>query len=116
MALSGDLVGIGNGTLFGTALDTSSSGTSKNNILVTIDPSTGAIISQIGQTGFPELYGVAYAQGKVFGFTHDGTGRVVTIDLSTGVGTLYNTFKDPSTNTLISFAGAGVNSQVPPIP
>lgn len=115
MALSGDLVGIGDGTLYGTALDTSNTTTSKNNVLVTIDPTTGKIIKQIGQTGFPQLYGVAYAQGKVFGFTHDGSGRVITIDPKTGVGTLYNTFNDPTTNKPISFSGAGVNSEVPPI-
>lgn len=115
MALSGDLVGIGDGTLFGTALDTSQTTTSKNNVLVTIDPATGKISKQIGPTGFPQLYGVAYAQGKVFGFTHDGTGRVITIDPKTGVGTLYNTFNDPMTNKPISFSGAGVNSEVPPI-
>jgi hypothetical protein len=115
MALSGDLVGIGDGTLFGTALDTSSSTTAKNNLLVTIDPTTGMIITQVGQTGFPQLYGVAYAQGKVFGFTHDGTGRVITIDPKTGVGTLYKTFNDPTTNKPISFSGAGVNSDVSPI-
>ena len=116
MALSGDLVGVGDGTLFGTALDTSNTMTSKNNVLVTIDPSTGKIAKQIGPTGFPQLYGVAYAQGMVFGFTHDGTGRVITIDPKSGVGTLYNTFNDPTTNKPISFAGAGVNSEVSPIP
>lgn len=115
MALSGDLVGVGDGTLYGTALDTANTTTSKNNVLVTIDPTTGKIATQIGPTGFPQLYGVAYAQGKVFGFTHDATGRVITIDPKTGVGTLYNTFNDPTTNKPISFSGAGVNSEVPPI-
>lgn len=47
---------------------------------------------------------------------HDGSGgtngRVVTIDPTTGVGTLFNTFTDPVTNTKISFAGAGVNALV----
>ena len=48
----------------------------------------------------------------MFGFTHDGTGHVVTIDRTTGVGTLFATFTDPATNKGISFAGAGVNSLV----
>ncbi|HEX9104573.1 MAG TPA: hypothetical protein VF997_20315, partial [Polyangia bacterium] len=115
MALAGDLVGISDGTLYGTALDTANTATAKNNILVTIDPTTGKIVKQIGSPGFPQLYGIAYAQGKVFGFTHDSTGHVITIDPMTGVGTLYNTFKDPTTNQPISFSGAGVNSEVPPI-
>ena len=117
LALSGDLVGVGDGTLYGTALDKGNATvTGKNNILVTIDPATGKVAKQIGPTGFPQLYGVAYALGKVFGFTHDSSGRVITIDPQTGVGTLYKTFMDPMTNKAISFAGAGVNSKVSPIP
>ena len=76
---------------------------------------TSGAVTQIGATGYPKLFGVAYAAGKVFGFTHDGTGRVVTIDPTTGVGTLFGTFTDPMTNTGISFGGAGVNSMVPVI-
>jgi hypothetical protein len=89
--------------------------TEANNWLVKIDPSTGAITQNIGATGFPQLYGVAYAMGQVFGFTHDSSGRVITIDPQTGAGTLYNTFTDPTTSKPLSFAGAGVNSMVPPI-
>jgi len=111
MALAGDLVGIGDGTLFGTAVDGGSASVN-DNLLVTIDPSTGTIKSTLGDTKFPKLYGVAYAMGKVFGFTHDGTGRVITINPKTGAGTLFNTFNDPTTNKPISFSGAGVNSQV----
>jgi hypothetical protein len=51
----------------------------------------------------------------VIGFTHDGTGHVVSIDPNTGAATPFATFKDPSTNQPISFAGAGVNSLVPVI-
>ena len=58
------------------------------------------------------MFGVAFQEGKVFGFTHDGTGHVVTIDTTTGVGTLFGTFMDPSTNKGIAFAGAGVNALV----
>jgi hypothetical protein len=50
----------------------------------------------------------------VWGFTHDGSGDVVTIDPKTGVGTLYGSFNDPTTGSPISFAGAGVNADVPP--
>ena len=81
-------------------------------MLVKINPATAAV-TKVGAIGYPRLYGVAYALGQVFGFTHDGTGRVITIDPQTGVGTIFNTFKDPTTNTLIKFAGAGVNALVP---
>jgi hypothetical protein len=116
MALAGDLVGVSDGTLFGTAVDTMVTATTTNNVLVTIDPATGAIAKTIGPTGFPKLFGISYAMGQVFGFTHDGTGRVVLIDPKTGAGTLFNTFSDPTTNTPISFAGAGVNSKVKAVP
>jgi hypothetical protein len=116
MAISGDLVAVGDGTLYGSAYllaDSSGQGTQANNVLVKVNPDTAAV-TQIGPTGFPKLFGVAYALGKVFGFTHDGTGRVVTIDPMTGAGTLFNTFTDPTTHAPISFAGAGVNALVSP--
>ena len=81
-------------------------------MLVKLDIATGAV-TKIGSTGFPKLFGVAFAGGQVFGFTHDGTGDVVTIDPASGVGTLFGTFMDPQTNKGISFAGAGVSSLVP---
>lgn len=114
LALSGDLVAIGNGTVYGTAYklsDASGSGTQVNNLLVTINLQTGAV-TQLGSTGYPKLFGTSFANNQVMGFTHDGTGRVVSISPTTGVGTLYATFTDPTTHQPISFAGAGVNSNV----
>ncbi|HEY1546693.1 MAG TPA: hypothetical protein VGG28_02680 [Kofleriaceae bacterium] len=114
MALTGDFVGVSDGTIFGTAYDLgdkSGSGTQANNVLVKVDLSSGAVTA-LGSTGYPQLYGVAFQEGQVFGFTHDGTGRVVTIDTTTGVGTLFGTFMDPQTQKGISFAGAGVNALV----
>ncbi len=116
-ALSGDIVGVADGTMYGTAYllsDPSGSGTQANNVLVQIDPTTGHVTPK-GPTGFPRLYGVAYQIGKVFGFTHDGTGDVITIDPRTGAGTLFGTFTDPSTGNGIRFAGAAVNANVPPM-
>ncbi len=120
MALAGDIVAVDDGSttgaMYGTAVNTTMSATDNNNILVKLDPTTGAVLQQIGSTGFPTLFGVAYAGGQVFGFTHDGTGRVVTIDPTTGVGTLFGTFTDPTSGKGIAFAGAGVNPMVPLIP
>ena len=115
LALSGDIVAVGDGTMYGTAYklsDSAGSGTQQSNLLVKIEPKTGNT-TIVGSTGFPKLFGVAFDQGKVFGFTHDGTGDVVTIDPKTGVGTRYNTFTD-SAGKGISFAGAGVNAKVDP--
>jgi hypothetical protein len=112
-ALSGDMVGVANGTVFGTAYklsDPSGQGTQNNNLLVTVDVTTGAV-TQIGSSGYPKLFGVAFQNNQVFGFTHDGTGHVVTIDTTSGHGTMFNTFMD-SGNKPISFAGAGVSSLV----
>ena len=64
----------------------------------------------------PKLFGVAYQTGEVFGFTHDGSRNVITIDRTTGVGSLFGTFSDPTTGHGISFAGAGVNVNVPRAP
>jgi len=111
LALSGDMVGIGNGTVFGSAYMLADAATQTNNILVQVDVATGAV-TQVGATGFPRLYGVAFQNNKVFGFTHDGSGRVVTIDTTTGAGTMFGTFTDPVTNKGIAFAGAGVNSLI----
>ena len=113
-ALSGDFVAVDNGTVFGSAYklsDPSNQGTQLDNVLVTIDVNTGAV-TELGATGYPKLFGVAFQQNEVFGFTHDQTGHVVTMDTASGTGTIYATFKDPSTNKPISFAGAGVSSLV----
>ena len=114
MAIAGDLVAVADGTLYGTAYSLSDSKTASDNILVKIDPATGQTKQVIGPTGFPKLFGISFALGQVFGFTHDGSGDVVTIDPMSGKGTLFNSFNDPSTGKGISFAGAGVNAMVSP--
>ncbi len=114
LAIAGDLVAVGDGTMYGTAYKLSDSATQNNNLLVKIDPKTGQVTQTVGATGFPKMFGVAFAMGQVFGFTHDGSGDAVTIDPKTGQGTPYNTFTDPTTGLGISFAGAGVNSMVSP--
>jgi hypothetical protein len=111
MALAGDMVGVGNGTVFGTAYKLGQSSTENDNILVQIDVATGAV-TQIGASGYPKLFGASFQENQVFGFTHDGSGRVITINTVTGVGSMFGTFMDPSTHQGISFAGAGVNSLV----
>jgi hypothetical protein len=118
LAIAGDLVAVADGTMYGTAYnlsDGSNTGTQIDNYLVKIDPSSGSAVQTIGKTGYPKMFGVAYANGQVFGFTHDQSGRVVTIDPKTGIGTLYGTFNDPTTGMPISFAGAGVNAMVAPM-
>jgi len=127
-ALSGDLVAIGDGTMYGSATILDSKGnptsaTASNNILIKIDPAT-ATATQVGSIGYKNLFGLSYAGGQVFGFTHDCSGNVVTINPKTGAGTPFNVFPDPmpnctesgNTGTGLNFAGAGVNAKVQPGP
>jgi hypothetical protein len=122
LAIAGDLVAVSDGTMYGTAYklaDGANGPSALDNYLVTIDPTNGSVTRVVGQSGFPKLLGIAYdaasTQGRVIGFTHDGSGRVTTIDPTTGVGTLFGTFNDPTTSMPIMFAGAGVNAMVPPM-
>jgi hypothetical protein len=114
-ALSGDIVAVGDGTVFGTLYklsDDSNHGTQLNNVLGKVNLTTGAV-TVIGATGYPKLFGVSFANGMVIGFTHDGTGHVAQIDVNSGSGSLFATFTDPTSHQGISFAGAGVNALVP---
>jgi len=117
LALSGDLVAVADGTVFGTLYkisDMPGKGSNLSNILGKIDVTTGAV-TQLGASGYPKLFGTSFAHGKVMGFTHDGTGNVIEMDPLTGVGAIFGTFTDPGTAMGISFAGAGVNALVPVI-
>jgi hypothetical protein len=116
MAIAGDIVAVADGTMFGTAYNVNQTATQSDNLLVKIDPASGMVTKQIGAIGYGKLFGVAFSEGKVFGFTHDGSGDVVTIDPRTGLGTHYGTFEDPASGMPIRFAGAGVNSMVAPPP
>ena len=78
---SGDLVSIAG---FGT-VQTADNGTSPDR-LVRLAPSTFAATA-IGNTiGFGDIWGIAYWKNKIFGFTE--AGEFITIDPSTGAGTL----------------------------
>ncbi len=113
-ALSGDIVAIGDGTVFGTLYklsDQAGKGTQLSNVLGKIDLGSGAV-TVLGATGYPKLFGTSFAKNKVMGFTHDGSGNVIEIDPMTGAGDIYATFMDPATHMGIAFAGAAVNALV----
>ena len=111
-ALSGDLVTLSDGAMYGTVYLLGDKTVPRIDSLVKIDPATGRQIALVGKTGAPVLFGLAFDQGQFFAFTHDGTGGVFTLDPKTGKATLYNTFKDPMTGAGIKFAGAAVNPMV----
>jgi hypothetical protein len=80
-ASSGDLVAVKN---FGTVL-TADNGVSADR-LVRLAPQSFAGTAVGTNIGYSDIYGVAYWKDKIFGFT--SSGQFVTIDPTTGVGTL----------------------------
>lgn len=111
MAVSGDMVAVDDGTLYATVYDLNDANTQNDNWLATIDPATSQVV-KIGPIGVGRLFGVSYAMGHVFGFTHDGSGSVYSIDTSTGASTLFNSYTDPNGGGSIPWAGAAVNALV----
>lgn len=80
--------------------------------LAEIDPSSGQLVKVIGAINHTTLYGFGYWAGKGYGFT--GSGKVVQIDMGTGVGTLLtNLTVDGGAG---SWFGAGVTTQAPVAP
>lgn len=78
---SGDLVAV---TGFGT-VQTADNGFSADR-LVRLAPMTFAATPVGTDIGYSDIWGVAFWKGKIFGFTN--AGQFVTIDATTGVGTL----------------------------
>lgn len=109
-----DFVGLADGTLYATAIDTTNATTQTNNLFISLDPTTGASKKTIGPIGSGHLFGLAYAGGKALAFSHDGTGAVVAIDPTSGAGTPLGTFSDPDTHALVTFVGAAVSPNVSP--
>ena len=64
-------------------------GVTGGDVLVTLAPGSFSATAASAPTGFGSIWGVAFWKGKVFGFTDNG--EFITIDPSTGVGTLIST-------------------------
>ena len=98
---SGDLEFDSSGNLYLTS--TGASGDQ----LFAIDPTTGQG-TLIGNIGYSQVYGLAYFNGVMYGFT--GGGSAITINLTTGAGTLVCTYN-------LSFDGAtAIAPPTPPSP
>jgi outer membrane protein assembly factor BamB len=74
---SGDIVGLPDGKLYWTVRGSNESG----DRVTRIDPQTGAV-RELGETGVERLYGLAYAEGVLYGFSSDGL--VVNISPTSG--------------------------------
>jgi len=96
---SGDLVFVRGAGAFATADNFSYS----SDVLVQIDPGSG-VATVIGETGFQDIWGLAYWGGQVFGFTDSG--QFLLIDIDTGQGSLVE-------STSHRFWGAGVTTVAP---
>ncbi len=99
-ATAGDLVGIEDGRMFAISDMGPNGNEDINNVLITINPETGAFISEIGQIGWGKVFGSAVANNRIYAFTDEG--YVIEINPSNGVGTERARYND------IRFWGAGV--------
>ncbi len=99
-ATAGDLVAIADGRMFAIS-DTGPQGNEDvNNVLIVINPETGAFVESVGQIGWGRVFGSAVANGKIYAFTDEG--YVIEINPANGVGTQRALYED------VSFWGAGV--------
>jgi hypothetical protein len=79
-------------------------GAPASDVIVSVDPLTGAVQSQVGPvTGYHSLYGLAGWSGEVYGF--DASGAVVQIDIANGNTSLIAQTANP-------WWGAGVSTRI----
>ncbi len=79
---------------------------STNDYLARIDVKTGEA-TLIGTTGIPDIWGIGFWRGKVFGFV--ATNEFVLIDVETGAAEFISDGPE-------NWAGAGVTTSAPIIP
>jgi hypothetical protein len=86
LQMSGDLVAVANGTMYGTSRTAAGGGdATDSNVLMQVNPVSG-VATAIGPTGFTNVWGIAYANGHVIGFNTEG--KIIQINVATGAGTV----------------------------
>lgn len=103
---SGDIVSLDGGKSYLTARPAADTEGDQPDVLLEVDPKTGAMIKVIGSTGYQKLYGLGYWEGSAYAFS--GTGQVVKVDVTTGKGTLVDVPLRPN-----AFNGAAVTTVAP---
>ncbi len=90
LSCSGDIVAINdaNQTIYASAADSSCSASHCTDKLVTLSPPNYAA-TVIGDLGYPQVYGLGYWAGTLYGFTY--AGKTLQIDPTSGASTLINT-------------------------
>jgi len=104
---SGDLIGVQGLGIYATV----DVGTATNDYLARIDPTTWKATPIGSGTGFDDIFGLAYWDGKIYGFVDGGsggTGKIITIDPTSGVGTQVQ-------SGAVRWYGAGVATNAPVI-
>lgn len=105
---SGDIVSIIDDKTYVTVKPLLGGTTYGTDTIVEIDPVTGKVLHEIGNTGFYGLWGLAYWGGVAYGFSESG--QLCQIDLTTGQGT---GIPIPNLPSGLSFWGAGVTTAAP---
>ncbi len=103
---SGDLIGVRGFGIYATVNVGTS--TTAQDYLARIDPVTWQATPIGGGTGYNDIFGLAYWDGKIYGFVSMGAtaGKIITIDPGTGAGT-------EVTSGAIRWYGAGVATDAP---
>ncbi len=107
---SGDLVAIGDGTVYGVS-QKGAGATYDDNMLLRVDPTTG-VATPVGAIGYGYVWGLAYWGGEIYGFTNEKStlrGQLLKIDPKTGKGR--SVVEYPFLP--YAFWGAAVNPMVP---
>jgi hypothetical protein len=101
---SGDLVGVRGLGIYATV----NVGTATTDYLATIDPVTWKATPLGTGTGFSNIFGLGYWAGTFYGFIDGGAGagKMITIDQTTGAGTLIQSGS-------VRWYGAGVTTDAP---
>jgi outer membrane protein assembly factor BamB len=102
-ATAGDLVAVADGTMYAISDQGPVGDEYDNNVLLTVNTATG-VAAPVGQIGFGQVFGAAYANGHVYAFTADG--HLIEIDRATGAGVEVRAYG-------LEFWGAGVTPLVP---
>lgn len=99
-ATAGDLVAVEDGRMFAISDEGPMGNERDNNVLIIIDPETGAFTQSIGQIGWGRVFGSAVANNRVYAFTEEG--YVIEINPVNGIGTQRAHYEN------VKFWGAGV--------
>jgi hypothetical protein len=108
---SGDLIGVRGLGIYATVDVGNGSGAAANDYLAKIDPATWTATPIGTGTNYNNIFGLGYWAGKIYGFVDDKTnhtGKIITIDPNTGVGT-------EILSSAIEWYGAGVTTDAPVI-